>query len=412
MKALVDRVGLEAAKEIALKMEEASKLLDAKIELSAKTIATKEAATKEEIEKVALELKTVNDSLVAILKTQGTEMAELKKSSFGNLSAKSKLIKVIEENKVGIEGSTKKGKDFEFVIKADTLRASVIGNPSALDLPDIGQIGHRKLTVYDIFRKVPVPQSSNGIVRYVDWDAATVRAAAAVAEGATFPQSTAKWATFTLALEKVGDIIPASEELMYDAPLFAAELTNFIETNVAIKIDTDLISGTGVSPEIKGMKAQIPNYVPVASGITDASIYDLLVKVRESITASFGSKYSPNVALMNITDINKMKLKKDATNNYVMPPFFNQQGQVVDGMTIIECNSFAANTMAVGDSRYGAIYEIPGVVVATGTGTGDFESDMMSIKARKRLNLLIRNVDSTGWLEVTSISAALVTLAS
>ena len=198
----------------------------------------------------------------------------------------------------------------------------------------------------------------------------------------------------------------------YDAPLFAAELQNFLETNVAIKVDTDLVTGNGTAPNINGLKAQIPNYTPVAAGITDASIYDLLVKLRETISAPYGSKYSPNVALMNIADINKMKLKKDANLNYVLPPFFNQAGQIVDGITVIECNAFAANTMVIGDSRYGAIYEIPGITVQTGISTGDFESDMMSLKARKRLNLLIRTVDRTGWLEVTSISAALTTLAS
>ena len=326
---------------------------------------------------------------------------------------KSKLVQIIEANKEGLEASTKKGKDFEFTVKADTLRASVVGNQAALDLTDVGQLAHRKLTVYDIFRKVPVPAGSNGVVRYVDWDdATTVRAAAAIAEGAAFPESTAKWATYTLALQKVGDIIPMSEELMYDAPLFAAELQNFLETNVAIKVDTDLVTGNGTAPNINGLKAQIPNYTPVAAGITDASIYDLLVKLRETISAPYGSKYSPNVALMNIADINKMKLKKDANLNYVLPPFFNQAGQIVDGITVIECNAFAANTMVIGDSRYGAIYEIPGITVQTGISTGDFESDMMSLKARKRLNLLIRTVDRTGWLEVTSISAALTTLAS
>jgi len=199
---------------------------------------------------------------------------------------------------------------------------------------------------------------------------------------------------------------------MYDASLFANELKNFLNTGVAIKIDTDLVSGDGTSPNINGLKAQIPNFVPAASGIADASIYDLLVKAREAITAGYGSKYSPNVALMNVSDITKMKLKKDANNNYILPPFSDQNGNVVDGMSVVECNSFAPNTMAIGDSRYGEIYEIPGVTVETGYATGDFESDMMSVKARKRLNLLIRNVDRTGWLEVTSISAALVTLAT
>lgn len=408
--ALVAKVGVEVANQIKAATQPIT-TKQAELETAVKAGATSEAVKAIE-DSLKAEISAKDEAIKSILLKQGEAIAEMKLKS--DISGKSEsLIDVIKANEEGLKASTKKGKNHEFVVKADTLRASVVGNPAALDLPGIGQLATRKLTVYDIFRKIPVPQGSNGVVRYVDWDAATsVRAAAARAEGGTFPESTAKWATYTLSLQKVGDIIPMSEELMYDAPQFAAELSNFLETNVAIKVDTDLVTGNGTAPNINGLKAQIPNYTAAAAGITDASIYDLIVKVREAITTSYGSKYSPNVALMNIADINKMKLKKDSHNNYVMPPFFNQNGQVVDGISIIECNAFAANTMVLGDSRYGAIYEEPGVTVETGFATGDFESDMMSLKARKRLNLLIRTVDQTGWLEVTSISAALTTLAT
>jgi hypothetical protein len=359
----------------------------------------------------ATELKAAIKGLEDILKIQGEVLTEIKLGGSGGKGQT--ILQVVEANKEQLKASTKKGKEHEFEIKADTLRASVVGNPNALDLTDIGQLAHRKLTVYDMFRKVPVPKDNNGVVRYVDWDpATTVRAAAAKAEGADFPSSTAKWATYTLSLEKVGDSIPMSEEMLYDSALFAAELENFLRVNVAIKIDTDLITANGSTPNINGLNNQLTAYTPVASGIVDASLYDLLVKVREAITASYGSKYNPNVALMNITDINRMKLKKDQNNNYILPPFFDKAGNVVDGITVVECNAITANTAAVGDSRYGAIYEEPGVTVQTGFATGDFESDMMTIKARKRLNLLIRNVDRTGWLKVTDIDAALVILAS
>jgi hypothetical protein len=355
-------------------------------------------------------IKTSLTNLESILKTQGTVLAEMK---INTPSKGQGLLEVIKENSEQLKASAKKGKEHEFFIKADTLATSVTGNQSALQLPDIGQLATRKLTVYDIFRKVPVPQNSNGVVRYVDWDAASIsRAAKALSEGDTYDASTAKWATYTLTLEKVGDMIPLSEEFMYDNAMFAAELENFLRVNVAIKVDTDLVSGNGTTPNIKGINAQIPAYAAAASGITDASIYDLIVKLREAITASYGSKYNPNVALMNITDINKMKLKKDAQHNYILPPFFDKNGNIVDGITVVECNAFTANTMAVGDSRYGAIYEEPGVTVQTGYATGDFESDMMTIKARRRLNLLIRTADQTGWLKVTDIAAAVTTLAS
>ena len=371
-------------------------------------IAEKTKLVTDNVEKLEKEIET----LTGIVKTQGEALAK------GNTNVQATkmqlLVAEIEEQKEAlIASATKKSDNHEFTIKADTLRASVVGNPNALDLTDIGQLAYRKLSVYDSFRKVPVPKDKNGVVRYVDWNpATTVRAAAAVAEGTDFPASTAKWATYTLNLEKIGDMIPMSAEFMYDASMFAAELENFLQVNVAIKVDTDLVTGDGATPNINGMKAQIPNYVPAAAGIVDASIYDLIVKLRESISAAGGSKYDVNTAWMNIVDINKMKLKKDANFNYILPPFIDKSGMVVDGVTIIEANAFAANTMAIGDNRYGAIYEEAGITVESGYATGDFESDMMTIKARRRLNLLIRNVDRTGFLEVTSISAALTTLAT
>lgn len=391
------------------KREHEAKIAKADAEAIAKIAVD---ALKTDLESKITEKDLVIETLKNTVEAQGEKIVELSKSKKTSKEVKT-LVEEVEDNIEAIKASTTKGKDATFVVKADTVRASVTGNGYALELPDVGQLAHRRLTVYDMFRKVPVPTNANGTIRYVDWDeSTTVRAAAAIAEGGVFPESTAKWITETLTLQKVGDIIPMSEEFMYDAALFASELENFLRTNVDIKIDTDLVTGNGTSANINGLKNQVPNFTPVAAGIVDANLYDLLVKVREAITRPYGSKYSPNVALMNITDINKMKLKKDTQNNYILPPFYNQNGQLVDGISVLECNTMAANTMIVGDSRYGAIYEIPGVVVETGYATGDFESDMMSLKARKRLNLLVRRVDRTGWLEVTSISAALVTLAT
>jgi hypothetical protein len=123
---------------------------------------------------------------------------------------------------------------------------------------------------------------------------------------------------------------------------------------------------------------------------------------------------------MNVSDINKMLLKKDVNHQYVAPPF-SQNGSngsngttefVVAGVRIVECNAITANTMVVGCSGYGKIYEEPGFYVATGYDGSDWSSDMMTMKARKRLNLLIRAQDQVGFAKVASISASLTTLAT
>jgi len=215
-----------------------------------------------------------------------------------------------------------------------------------------------------------------------------------------------------LPVQKVGSTIPVTEEFFEDEQMFYAEIGMFMRTNVDIKVNDQIVNGDGLSNNLVGLVASVPTYTPVASGIADASIYDLIVKQREAIASVYGSKYRVDFALMNLADINKMKLKKDANNNYILPPFVDRSGNQVDGLTIIEDNSVAANTMFVGDRRFARIYERSGVEISQGVVGNQFAEDAMTLKIRKRLAFLIREVDKTGFLKTTDISAALTTLAS
>jgi hypothetical protein len=154
-------------------------------------------------------------------------------------------------------------------------------------------------------------------------------------------------------------------------------------------------------------------YTPVASGISNPSLYDLLVKVKEAMTAGKDSKYMPNVVYMNISDINRMKLEKDANFNYVAPPFASSGGGffTVDGMIIIESNVVTANTFTIADNRFIRVYEEPGLAVSTGLVGDQFKQDLITLKARRRANVLVRESDKQGVYKVTDIDAALVTLA-
>lgn len=295
-------------------------------------------------------------------------------------------------------------REFEVTATAFT-RSGVTNSEQGTELTGIGQIGHRKLTFRDVFAATTFSDTDdNGTIKYIDWDAASsIRAAAAVAEGGTFPESTAVFAQKTATYNKIGDSIPTTEEVLEDQSLIARELEMFLSTNVEIAEDTAFIAS---------LAAQAPAYTAVASGLVDASIYDLIVKMSESITTAKGSKYMPNFAFMNISDINKMKLKKDANNNYIMPPFATNGGTQVDGITVVEDNGVTADTFYLGDNRYGRIYDKKGYVLSKGTVSTQFVEDQLTLKGRKRSLFLIREADKTGFLECAGIKADLATLAT
>jgi hypothetical protein len=323
------------------------------------------------------------------------------------------LSKEISAKKESIRKIAKGSSDVE-VIKALTNRASVASTQQAFDLTDVGQLATRKLSLYDIFPKVQVSSSNNnGTIRYYDWDEATIaRAAASVAEGAAFPESTAKFKRSSITIEKIGDTLPVTEEFFEDEEMFASELELFLNNNVALEVDDQLANADGTSNTLLGLYSSINAYTPTEEGIVDANLFDLVVKVSEAITTTGGSKYTPNVIIARKSVINQMKLKKDGENNYMMPPFVSADGRNVDGMTVIESNVCPANTLVVGDSRFAKIYEKTGIELSKGYTGSQFVEDEMTLKARKRLAFLIRYADKGGWLKVTDIADALATLAT
>ena len=380
-------------------------------EFGAKVDALKgEVVSKNDFDALKTELESIKETGATAeqLKSIEAQLNELKDVNISKVNQSKTMKDEIKENKEAIK-EIAKGSNAELVVKAETLRASIATNPHDLLLDGIGQLARKKRSLYDTFRKIPVGKGNhNGTISYIDWDETTVKAAAAVAEGDPFPESTAKFKGYTLALRKIGDTLPVSEEFFEDEEMAAGELGLFLDTNVEDKIDSQLVIGDNTGENLKGLVSSVPAYTPVASGIADANIYDLINKVVESITSTGGSKYSPDFVAMNIADINKLKLKKDTTNNYV----FDFNDPRIGSLNIIEDNNVVANTLYVGDSRFARIYEMGGVVLSKGYGANQFTEDMMTLKARKRLAFLIREADKTGFKRVTSISAALVTLAT
>lgn len=393
----------EMAEYFAAKNEDANKKMNALIESK---------ASKEDIEALRKDILASNNEIMkAEVIRLATELKALKE--VGSPVGKSTIKEEFEANKVKLKSIASKVSSDEVVIKALTLRSFIANNETAYDLPEIGQLAHRKLSLYDIFPKLNLGTGQhNGTVRYYDWDEDTIaRAAAAVAEGAAFPESTAKFKKGSITLQKIGDTLPVTEEFFEDETLFAAELGMFLETNVSLEIDRQLADGDGTGNTITGLKASVNAYtLPVAGSIVDPTIYDLLVKVSEQITNAGGAKYQPDFAVMNIVDINRMKLSKDANQNYILPPFVSRDGAQVAGIVVIESNIITANTMVVGDRRFARIYELGGIVLSKGMVGTQFTEDELTLKARKRLAFLIRAADKGGFRKVTDIDAALAAI--
>jgi hypothetical protein len=77
-------------------------------------------------------------------------------------------------------------------------------------------------------------------------------------------------------------------------------------------LDAQIINGLGTGETLTGLLASAPDYVP--AGIAAANIKDLVRKMRTAIVKNRGSKYSPDVVVMNSDTFDRYYLAKDLDN--------------------------------------------------------------------------------------------------
>lgn len=308
----------------------------------------------------------------------------------------------------------KNGNKFAFEIKATFVGGdvgTVTANVGNQRIPGIGQIASAKLVLSNFFRISPIQMDANGTVAYEDWDeATTIAAAAAIAEGGTFPESTAKFKTYTLAIEKIGDSISMTYEAMNDFTRFTRELARFITRNIQKVVNQALWNGSGVTPNIGGIYTRVDAFN--AAGYTGATtttpdLLDLIKVLKKQIMNGKDDKYEVNFAFVSWEDYLALSLQKDTTGRLIYPLGVPN----VAGVEIIPTSFVADDTMVLGDKEYVELIGDPNAItIEAGYKTGDWEDDKESIKGRVRTALLIREADKDGFLKVTSIDAALTAI--
>ena len=220
-------------------------------------------------------------------------------------SAKAETVKEVLNKNFDKIKSLKKGDKMEFVVKTDVTRSSITDSTAALRLEPIGQLANPLPAIMDNMTVIQVANvEGKNTIRYFDTTSAT-RNAASISENGTFPESAITWQEYTLNLEKYGDSIPVTYEMMQDYPRFAAELDLLLRVNLKRKLNADLWSGNGVAPNIKGIYTYATAFNAGAyAGTTfaDANLLDLFDVLKTQIMSGADDKYNPMTVFMSTND--------------------------------------------------------------------------------------------------------------
>lgn len=288
------------------------------------------------------------------------------------------------------------------VLKRATYSGSGDGLTGYHLVPNIQEIGVQLPTVADLFMQA---QTNQPTVRYMR-ETSYTNAAGWVSEGTAKPEATFNLEEVDAAVRKAAVWTKVTDESFEDF----TQLRPYIDQRLALmlrtKIDSDLLNGTGVAPQIAGLLG--------TSGIQTAEMAsNTAVKLAEAImnaitkirTVGF---FEPDALVINPNDYQKLRLATDGNTQYYGGGFFlGQYGNEYSdpgriwGLRVVQTTAISEIdlvTPAAGNkgpivgafNLGGAVFYRNGLSVeSTNTDQDDFIKNLTTIRVEQRLALAV-----------------------
>lgn len=218
------------------------------------------------------------------------------------------------------------------------------------------------------------------------------------AELADIPEKDFEFQEFKAPLKKITVLNKHSVEILQDAPQLVAAIKGWLQEDVNIVTDQQLLSGNGQGDNLTGVLSLASVLDATAIGskrVAFANLADVLRVAITKIAVSGRGKFIPNYALLNPEDADALDLIKSDNGSYVLPPFRSADGTTIKGVRIIENVGVPEGKFLVGDFRKFHIGTKGGVEIEmTNSDGNDFSKDILSVKLRRRIAAYVRQNDN------------------
>lgn len=273
-------------------------------------------------------------------------------------------------------------------------KATVTTTASPVVQPDtqggIQPLLMRRLTIADL---IATGATDSGTVRYVR-ETSNTNAAAATTEGDLKPESTIVFDQVDEPVRKVATFLPVSDEMLEDVAQLQSYLDGRLRLFVQHAEETQLLSGTGVAPQLTGLLNRTG--VQTVAKTTGQAITDALYTAITNIRVN--ANVEPDGIVMHPTNWSSVRTAKDANGQYYgggpfMGPYGNG-GIAVDnvwGLPVVVSSAIAVNTALVGAFRTQAqAFRRGGLTVEASNSHSDFfQRNLTAIRAEERLALAV-----------------------
>lgn len=239
-------------------------------------------------------------------------------------------------------------------------------------------------------------------------------APASTAELATMPEKDFTFQEFKAPLKKITVTNKHSVEILSDAPQLVSAIKSWLNEDMNIVSDDQLLSGNGTGANLQGVLgvATVLNGAAVGTKrVPNANLYDVIRLALTKVAVAGKGKFFATHVILNPVDADELDLTKDTTGNYVLPPFRSVDGTMVKGAKIIENVGMTAGSFLVGDFTKLHVGTKGGVEIEITNSDGtDFVKDIITVKLRRRMASYVRQNDSGAFQTgvIATVKAALI----
>lgn len=188
--------------------------------------------------------------------------------------------------------------------------------------------------------------------------------------------------------KKVAGKIKVSEEALTDISFMNAEITRKLKQRHDLAKQDGILNGNGVGANLKGIVEYAAGFAAggLALAVDEAQNYDVIVAAYNQILVTSDSNYIPNAVFVHPTDATLMKLTKDLDGNYIMPPFTNQNGDVVNGVRVVQNTKIPLGYFLMGDFSKSHVRNYVDFSIRIGYTGDDFEKNLVTILGESRVH--------------------------
>lgn len=242
------------------------------------------------------------------------------------------------------------------------------------------------LTMESLFPAMP---TSSNAIEFTKENVFT-NSAAEASEGSSKGESALTWTLVNMPISTVAHWIKISRQLAADNQALAAYVDTRMRYGVNRKVETQLVSGDGVAPNISGI-LDTGNFT--AHGYADANLgatLKKLVLIRKIIGDLEAAGYNPDAIVLNPADWAQVEIDIFTANTNLVAFRYDAEGNpVLFGRRVVTSVGMTADNVAVGAfQQAGTIYNREGVVVEMSESDSDnFTKNLITIRAERRLAL-------------------------